>query len=387
MPRLAFMPWCKIDRVYEVDCLRIIPFIRYQPIEDLDEAGQWHVHIVLGSYKTIEGRPVDRAALVRYGSKSLLDELTADETEVVAELVTLACFAGLANRAYFSHVGPYCNSDCFTLYFQEFRDRSDFPSIGTRRREGRTLSAWPADWISITIPVHCQPVRSVVLDETLLRALAQHRANAGDKWGRWQSALTCFNRANSDSDNVSYQMEWILLCGAFERLLEARPDADEVAKKFSSVVVPSAPRLAREAKRQSDRLRDSSQPVRYEWMREFYRIRGDFAHGKLATQQPAVWKPPEHLVLATIAFPLAVKCLLQQAGVYRLTDEDRAQIESFEAFADTPEFASDWSRLVEQARWRLACRAAEDELRAKGLWRNAESGGAAEGEAPGGQGA
>ena len=73
-------------------------------------------------------------------------------------------------------------------------------------------------------------------------------------------------------------------------------------------------------------------------MREFYRIRGDFAHGKLTTQQPMNWKPLEHLVLGAIAFPLVVKSLLQKTGRYALTTDDQVQINMFEAFADTTDF-------------------------------------------------
>jgi hypothetical protein len=73
-------------------------------------------------------------------------------------------------------------------------------------------------------------------------------------------------------------------------------------------------------------------------MKEFYRIRGDFAHGRLNTQQPSVWTPHEHLLLATIAFPLLVKALLARLGRYQLSDEDQVQRNALEGFADTAEF-------------------------------------------------
>jgi hypothetical protein len=92
-------------------------------------------------------------------------------------------------------------------------------------------------------------------------------------------------------------------------------------------------------------------------MREFYRIRGNFAHGKLDTQQPAAWNPLEHLVLATIAFPLLVKSLLNKACECKLANDDRTQIDVFENLADTTDFLkpppnqkgsidSHWKRLV-----------------------------------------
>jgi len=51
-----------------------------------------------------------------------------------------------------------------------------------------------------------------------------------------------------------------------------------------------------------------------------------------------VWSLGEHLVLATIAFPLLVRVLLKDAREYTLTDGDLTQIDAFEALADTPRF-------------------------------------------------
>ena len=97
-------------------------------------------------------------------------------------------------------------------------------------------------------------------------------------------------------------------------------------------------------------------------MREFYRVRGDFAHGRLRTRQPLTWNPLEHLVLATIAFPLVVKSLLAKTKGYRFTTEDLAQIDSFERLADTADFLrppadrkgsmdSHWARILRESKW------------------------------------
>jgi hypothetical protein len=72
-----------------------------------------------------------------------------------------------------------------------------------------------------------------------------------------------------------------------------------------------------------------------------------------------MWTPLEHLVLATIAFPLVVKYLLSKVARYNLTDQDEAEINSFERFADTRDFLQDppdthgsgdshWKRLVDR---------------------------------------
>ena len=157
-------------------------------------------------------------------------------------------------------------------------------------------------------------------------------------WGRWQNAISCLNQANTDSDNIRHQVEWVLLCSAFEHLLSAKSNAKDVACKLAETFASPEELLAKDATRCSCQQKRDGCSVRYQWMREFYRIRGDFAHGKLNTQQPTTWNHLEHLVLATIAFTLLVKSLLDKACKYKLTDNDRAQIDIFEKFADSPDF-------------------------------------------------
>lgn len=334
MSMVAFMPWCRIDKTYEVGEIQIFPFERHEPIDGLDDAAQCRVNRILAIYKTIVGKPVDRAAFVRYGSRLLIDDLNDKEQETIHELVTLACFCGLARREYHEQGDHYCNSECFSLYIQKF-DEADFVSLRTRRRDGHTWAVWPIADIAITIPAHCWPIQEVNLDEILLNGLVAHRAQSDDKeWARWQNAISCFNQANTDGENVRYQVEWVLLCSAFQHILGAKSNAEDVAKKFAEAVVPSSPVLVGNAEHRSDRWTEADKPIRYEWMKEFYRIRGDFAHGRLQTNQPSVWNPHGHLVLAAITFPLLVRCLLNKKGRYEFTDNDLAQIDAFEKLTD-----------------------------------------------------
>ena len=121
---LAFMPWCKVQKTLDAGDITIIPFRPGERLEGLDEAAQCRANKILGTYKTIEAKPVERAALIRYREKYLVDELSPEEHGTMRELITLACFSALAGRKYFNSLGPYCNSDCFTLYVQKF-DRAD----------------------------------------------------------------------------------------------------------------------------------------------------------------------------------------------------------------------------------------------------------------------
>jgi hypothetical protein len=290
--------------------------------------------------------------------------LTEPELEVAYELAGLACFSGLAKRELFDPVGSYCNADCFVLYAQRF-DQLDHIALVSRRREGRSWEVREVAETMFSEPVHTAGVPGVSLDAELLDALIGFRAEAPpEDWGRWQNALSCFNQANTDGDGVRYQTEWTLLASAFERLLDAAPKAENVAERFKRALTSNADLLVREARRRGAGMRNETEVLRYEWMKEFYRLRGDYAHGRLDTKQPVAWQPVEHLVLAAIALPLVGRSLLRAAGRYTLTADDIAQIDAFERLADAeflrrPDDArgstdSVWRRLRAAARMEIA---------------------------------
>lgn len=367
MPLLQFMPWCPIDKTYSVGDVTIIPCHVDEPISGLDESHTCHVRTILASYRDLEGQPITEAALIQYQSRPLLADLSDDEIEVTRECVELACFCGLAKRGYFSQEGPYSNTDCFIVYGHEFSRAPRFFGITTRRREGRTLDGRWIERTMFSIPVHVSSIGRVSLDAPLLDSLAAFRSQVSDDaWIRWQNAISCFNQANTDNDAVRYQVEWVLLSSAFEHILEAKSDYLDIAQKFTDLLVPNTQLFVRDTKRRTDRWSDPARPLRYEWMKEFYRIRGDFAHGRLKARQPAAWNALEHIVLATIAFPLLVRCLLVRRGQYALTDNDRSQINAFERLADEqflnpPE---DQKSSIDSTWWRL-----QKEERSALLWR------------------
>ena len=361
MSMLVFMPWCGITRAYDVGDITVIPFSSNQVPDGLDTNTQLGIVRLLNNYKTITGDPLRRLALIQYHGRSLIDDLSDDEVDTAKELVDLFCFCAMAHREYLpsSGIGRYCNADCFSLIIQRFDgNQFNFIAFNTRRRDGRTLAGWPTERIAVTVPVHVSPIREVEIDEQLLDALLSLRASNTDDWGRWQSAISCFNQANTDNDNVSRQMEWVLLPGAFEQILHASSNARDVASRLTRVIRPEQDISARSAQRRSSRWseQDLEQPLRYCWMREFYSVRGEFAHGRLNAAQPMEWTEHEHLLLAAITFPLTVKSLLGEG--YALTEDDRAQVNALEPLMDSPDFMRqcddpDWPRLIREAEGRL----------------------------------
>jgi hypothetical protein len=328
------MPWCPIKKFYTAGEISIIPFGRDEGAMNFDALITNQIKTILSSYKNIEGHPIERAALIKYGDKPILSDLTEEEIDITSEYLDLICFSGLANREFFRS-GNYCNTDCFIRYIQNFNKDLDFIGITSRRREGRTMDGRDLSETVFSIPVHSSTIGEIEFAEPLLLSLINFRKDSTRKeWGQWQNAILCFNLANTDSDAFRHQVEWIFLCSAFEQLLSADSNAKDVVTKFSENFIPNKPLKVRNAKRKSQRWKNPERDIRSEWMREFYRVRGDFAHGKLNTGQQPSWNPLENLVLASISFPLLVKVLLAKKEFYKFTEEDQIMINIFESLAD-----------------------------------------------------
>jgi hypothetical protein len=302
--------------------------------------------------------------------KGVFGNLSDDDLDRVAASVELACFAGLARREYFTQLGAYCNADCFQLHIQKLGPDPGAVSFRTRRRDGSTTAGWSLDRVAISIPVHVSPVTDVRIDRSLLTALATHQtaARLAEK-SRLQSAISCYNHANTDNPVYPYQVEWVLLASAFEQLLGARSSAADVARLFDETLLPHEPISASAARRALATWEARCHSLRYEWMHEFYRLRGDYAHGKMRTRQLMVWRPEEHLLLASIAFPLVVRSVLARSGAYELTEDDLAQIDAFEKLADVNSMKPRggraherwwWPKLVWDAKWEVLARGIAD---------------------------
>lgn len=345
MISIMFMPWCQLEDVCKVGDITILPFKRQKRLTEIADADWIKICEVLASYRDIKGDNVNDAAIVQISGKKVIDAWDPDKINSAAELISIACFSAIAKRKYFYFCeSDYCNSDCFTLVLQKLESNSDGTALTLRRRDGCSISSQSMQKISISVPVHCHTAKNISDESALSEALVSHRKKLLVKgtWGRWNNAIACFNQANTDSDNIRDNVEWVLLSSAFEHLLEAKSKSHKVARKFCEVLCPPNNILAKDSLRFSDdkpRISDDEpKTLRYEWMREFYRIRGDFAHGKLVPQQPMKWTVQEHLLLATIAFPLVIKSLLVKASKYILTNDDEAQVACFEGLANTLNF-------------------------------------------------
>ncbi len=95
-----------------------------------------------------------------------------------------------------------------------------------------------------------------------------------------------------------------------------------------------------------------------QWIRDFFRLRGNMAHGKITSRSPQVWLTPVHLLLGSYVFPLLVKIMLQQEKIYQMGENDQFDIDVFEPLASEELFNSNhkrgdeyvWNKVIDEKR-------------------------------------
>lgn len=335
MGTLAFFPWLKLKQQISGAGVSLVPFRRGAEPGGAGSNLQRTFDGVLEPYRSAAARPVEEATLVVVDGQGPTDRIADDVLRELFVLAELVAFSALAVREFFNscHHG-YTNRDAFTLIVQNFDDPSGGVALTSRRRDGSLQSYVTRDAFRVDRPRHVSSFSPVEVDEVLLNALV--RARQTDD-GRYFDSVVLFNRGNTDANEVTPEVELILIAGAFQRLLECRSASiHELANNFTRVFAPAedlavkAPFRTRPLKQPK---REWPRTIREAWIRDFYILRGDLAHGRTTARYQSDWTVREHLLLAAFVFPRLAKLCLAADGLYQLTAADRDDVDVFEDLA------------------------------------------------------
>jgi hypothetical protein len=330
---LAFFPWLKIAEPLTVGGFHLLPYHHGQPFSG-DPANAATVASLLAPYwNRFDLRGEDSVILQRTGHGLLddLDDTAFDDLYSFSEWLALS---GLAARRFFRYDG-YSNRDHFRLIVQKFAGDIDGAAVASRRRDGKTTTWAPAQYYRVIRPEHVHG-KAVDIDVGLLLALLAN-SSAGTDLDLYDASVT-FNMANTDAPFSPPHVELVLSASAFQHALRCKTTTDkELGERFEAAITPSAETPISAGRLGALKNPPSNSPtVRQMWIRDFYRLRGDLAHGKVNPRFPSIWKMGEHLLLSAFIFPLLVKSLLSAAGKYTLTEDDVVSIDAFEKLAVDP---------------------------------------------------
>ncbi|MBW7996182.1 MAG: hypothetical protein FVQ81_06360 [Candidatus Glassbacteria bacterium] len=371
MNALCFFPWFALDDEITIGKYRLIPYKRVTLPAGRDNEKQKILDSVLSHYYAILNKPINEATLVLLDGKELLEQLNQEDTDSIFVFAELFAFSNLSKRSFFGMPQfDYCNRDLFRVMITHFKDATGGYNLTQRRRDGTTSTLYSKDAFKVFKSKHIFKPMAIQFDSRLLESLTNAQTNlAQNHWACIYESIVNFNFANTDSLEITEAVEVVFTIGAFERLLcNSKGKINDLAKAFTKVLTTNNVIMPKDVQRFADNVDPKklykSTSVRDLWIRDFYSLRNNLAHGKIEHGYNSIWVLKDHLLLSSYIFPLLVKATLTEHQLYTFTEEDRFQIDVFESLAceehcipkeinttedDSIEAEQPWQRIISKA--------------------------------------
>lgn len=367
MGNLVFLPWAKNDKPIAIGEFILTPYERGNEPFGINTPKQKLVDGILEPYRAHANKPIKKALILSFKESDLLKELNEDDIAKIYNFSELFTFSNLSSRRYFDNIlDEYCNKDAFQIIIQGFGSETEYKgsAITRRRRDGSSTTYYTKDALFINKPGHIVSQRKLNTDFVFLESLLKTQEVIAEKeWSAIFEAVISFNLANKDSEEISENIELILINNSFERLLDTNGKEDELGQKLTSILKPEVDLPKDNCEKlkniEGNRFKKSIY-VRDIWVRDLFRIRNNIAHGKLTSQYPFVFSLKHHLLLASLIFPIILKLVISSRGLYTLSDDDTMIINVFEKLVcaehfqienkdefDMPEFP--WHKIFAEA--------------------------------------
>lgn len=369
---ISFLPWLRINEPVRIGRFAFTPFLDRddQITESVREIGD-AVRTIVSGYVDLRGTALRNCVLILDSQVTPSWDLPVSALSEARWAATQLFLAAFSKNEYFSQVKQYSNSSMFTVYHQSFTLPIDFIAVNSRRRDGSLMvGGYRHGEMKFTIPVYADMTGELPqFDMGLLTALERASSNGSAVLNRLRAALSFLSLANTDSDAMVPDAEIILMISAYEQLL-APPEAgarhlaqalSALLDRFGAVTVEQAlnnrPGINLDPRHKKEQR---SWRVHRKWMEEMYHLRNSYAHGDSIISRKWGWLPQEHLVIAALVFPLALKLLLLAEGHYAITRQDEVMCAALDG-------------LLGQSGWREPAEAGRNYTRWEEVLMNARS--------------
>lgn len=368
MAILFFMPWVTTKSKFDFRNIQFLPYLRGKLPGDIGSLTQITIDQILGNYANHANFPTNNMA-VPINTATLLiwkDDFNNDEIDSKVRFGQYLAISAISKRQYGSPFS-YCNADGIAVYGQRYEseEAAAAVSFGKRRRDGQRniyLSSSRGRPYFLR-PNHVDELLNVEYDFSLLEAL--EKIVDADLISQISTAITLFNRANSDASEITESSEIVLIRAAFETLLDASHETKDLSSKFSKhfesvsnpVVWYSGCYDENTWKNRWSDTKDRKikRPLDA-WVYDFCNSRNSSAHGKTSNTKHAssIWSIQNHLMFASWFFPLLLKGVLAEKGYYTLSTEDMDYRTDFEKFFSvdissvTSESILEWNNVLSE---------------------------------------
>lgn len=347
MPTLFFMPWAQVADTFRIGPITFLPYERGLLPGALGKTSQKSIDEILGNYADRAFKqdkdstvPVEKAIILRWPDD---DErggsLSPEEIEERIQQTQFVVFAAISAREFGRH-SDYCNADDLMVTGQNFsEEHAASTAITTRRRDGSGTNYMGG---TRGKPVFFRPMHVATrykLDMEREFALKLLNLPDGPLRERILQAVTMYNRANTDANEVPPSAEIVFMRAAIETLVDADHTSKDLKKKLTALMAPHLGPVEWHdvnipPSTWQTRWADKADRPFEAWVEDFCHWRNEGAHGKggVKKHDPAVWTLWNHLLFTSWFTSRIVKCLLAREGLYTLTEEDKDVLLNTEQF-------------------------------------------------------
>ena len=336
MDELVIFPWWRsIDRLRPERDLRIGRWKVFPFEQDTDAAFPPRVTEVIRRLLSAYVDPQNRQILACSVAKVEDVEWFAPTRDAFEadNLVAIVTAAGLANRRFFQDGLRYSTAIEFEGQCWSNVANAEGITDPWRRKDGDGLGFQHFDRPGLfRFPLPHFPNHHQDLDWKLANAIIEAIRAPAEFSSNLVSALHCFNLSNTDHQLTPASVELTLLSGAFDRLIEGTPQGHEAdfvdgMKRLREQAGPVTGQLPDERMVETPGANDTAFDI---WTRDFYRARGDLAHGRQQYIRPRAWSQEEHILLGVFLFPLLLRAKLQARRFLSPEDSQQGVLQVFE---------------------------------------------------------
>lgn len=353
MGTIAFLPWVSFNQDFSLGGFKFTR-VRKQ-YRNLDNNPPYIDQIanlpqpydqIVNCTRIKNNASISDFTVINKTGQSLIDDLTDDDIKNLYKIIDYITCSAISSRDITGH--DYVNADNLALIVQRF-DRIPIRhiSISTKRRGSTAWNAYPINLYGMRCPEHVSNQKGYKLDIGFSTAVYDHIAQKKQGYQRLDDSIENYVLANTDYGRVGENSEFVLLSGAFERLIKSNGKAQVFRYQLSKVLrfVPeqdvnctakNLPKAQDGWRREVCRLTngklclkkpfDSCKTLRDYWAIDFYRTRNKFAHGE-GRSNNSIWSAQEHLAISCHIFPSLVKIYLRDKGNFALRNfEDNRKL-------------------------------------------------------------
>jgi len=360
--RLNVLPWVKLPHPVRLGSLSFVPVEIEQVASVVGDELAARAATILQTHIDQQGRPIEACTLiVKAGSKDRWNVSRRSWSTVhrASAVLAMAC---LSEQEFMrGHFAAHLNATMFRPVSFAISSRNDHMALSYPRRGGSLLAGGlRASQVKFQQPYQIEGTQCDVVNGRLANGLL--KALRTPSLSHLSEALEIFLLGHGETPDLDQQTCVMLSAMAFEKLLNANKKGQvalEVSEKlaalwrnFPCIAVKNAHRVNADpkfAQKQQD------WPLRQKWVKELYESRSAFVHRGRSPELSSNWAPWQHMVIAAFAFGHSLKLLLEDAGLYRLTDIDRSDCSVFDKLLDSdwgrgPEREPEWSKIISRER-------------------------------------